>query len=132
MPIDYSLFKFKKPETRKRQKGRKDRHESEVKKAVRANVAARDGYCRIQRMFSSPCFGPSEWAHLPAYRRSATKGRAAEERHTTGGTIMLCRHHHDMLDGRIRPKLNVEMLTAREADGLLGFELDGKTYLEAA
>jgi hypothetical protein len=87
-------FKVK---TIKRDKGRKRRAAAAVVKRVRADVKARDGYCKIHQ---SNCEGPSEWAHLPGHTRAQTRGQAPELRHTVEGTAMLCKRHHDMLDGR--------------------------------
>src|SRR5260221_341989 len=69
--------------TRKQIKGRKDRAEAAVKKLVRAQVAYRDGHCRL--MGCGPCHGESEWAHLGDKKRARTRGQAPTVRHTTEG-----------------------------------------------
>lgn len=113
-----------KPEPRALVKRRRQRHEREVAAAIRALVSDRDGYCRlywfdtgtrakIAQLFG-PCGGPSEWAHLT--RRSATRGQPAGVRHTSGGTVMLCRSHHQREEAH---KIWFSYQTARGADGPL-------------
>lgn len=75
---------------------------------VRAACVERDGDCRLAGMGFGACRGESEWAHLPQWRRSATRGQPATARHTTIGTVMLCASHHAMLDGKQYPRLYVE------------------------
>lgn len=94
-----------KPEPRKRVKGRKDRHEAAIKKAVRAECVKRDGDCLIAsrlprslRDLLGPCGGSSEWAHVGRHRRCFTRGQAPEIRHTTAGSGMLCDTHHAAYD----------------------------------
>lgn len=113
--------------TRKQSKSRKDRTEAAVKKAVRAECAERDGACRIgdwemnpddihdDDLESDPCDGRSEWAHLGEKKRFKTRGQAPEVRHTTAGSLMLCRHHHGRYDAG---KLTI---TGASADGVLEF-----------
>jgi hypothetical protein len=51
----------------------------------------------------STCEGRSEWAHLGDQKRFKTRGKPPEERHTTAGSLMLCRFHHRAYDtGRLR------------------------------
>jgi hypothetical protein len=102
-----------KPEPRKRVKGRKQRLESRVIKAVRALCVTRDGDCRIANWEDNPddwheddldqwCEGASEWAHLGDKKRFKTRGQAPEIRHTTAGSLMLCtKHHQDYDQGRM-------------------------------
>ena len=136
--IDYNALSLPKGRTRRQVKARRGRAEAKVEKAVRAACVARDGYCR-GRHPSSVCTdgrlacewtGPSEWAHLPIKRRSKTRGQAPEIRHTTADSLMLCKQHHDALDGRTRPRLTIEPLTDRGADGPLRFTFRGKSYSE--
>ena len=90
-----------KPEPLKRVKARRKRQEAAVKKSVRQQVDARDGYCVIQTHgFSSvgPCEGVSEWAHIGTSRRCFTRGMAAVVRHTTKGSAKLCHKHHTAYD----------------------------------
>jgi hypothetical protein len=122
--------------TRKAEKAKAGRAEGKVKGLVRAHVAARDGACRIGLLHSGDsmvlsttlhsrdlaCDGPSEWAHLAEKRRSKTRGQAPEVRHTTADSLILCRRHHARYDGRERPRLEIEALSARGADGPLRFK----------
>ena len=106
-----------KGETRKTRKAREDRIESEVAKAVRALVVARDGYCRLAGYFDGlSCKGPSEWAHMEGYRRARTRGMAPGERHTTGSSAIMCREHHRRYDAH---EFLVEFLTPHGADGVI-------------
>ncbi|MES2341685.1 MAG: hypothetical protein V4597_08405 [Pseudomonadota bacterium] len=119
--------------TRKTVKGRQDRAEGRQKKAVRARCATRDGTCRAvfgpalhgdtldQDTAGHECQGPSEWAHLGDKRRGKTRGMAPEERHTTAGSLMLCRSLHRRYDGQARPRLEIEKLSDKGADGPLRF-----------
>lgn len=114
--------------SRKTLKGRKARHERAVKQNVRALCVRRDGVCRLGAAFWSDdiareawppaCAGPSEWAHLAGYRRSQTRGMAAESRHTTTYSLMLCKRHHGMEE---RGELKVIYLSDRGCDGPLRF-----------
>jgi len=106
--MDTSQLPLAKPEPRARTKRRKDQHEAAVIKAVRAACVERDGYCRLFGAGLGTCRGESEMAHLPTWRRSATRGQDAEQRHTTVGVVMLCTTHHNALDGRAYPRLYVE------------------------
>jgi hypothetical protein len=99
---------FPKPTPKK--KGAKARLDKKHADKVRQEVMDRDGGCRfpadpkqpnlggVPRLNLLQCDGPLEWAHLPDWRRSRTMGQAPEERHTTAGSMMLCRRHHTMLD----------------------------------
>lgn len=83
-----------------------------MKAAVRARVFSRDSWCRALQwtpeMWAwSKCEGPDEWAHFADHRRARTRGKAPEERHTTAGSLRLCRKHHMMYDGKLRPRLNI-------------------------
>lgn len=109
----YETCATPKSEPRKRAKGRKDRAEAAVKKIVRDAVTERDGYCRLA---GPTCEGPSEWAHLADHRRSKTRGLPPEIRHTTAGTVKLCRKHHQQLDAHAFTFL---AFTAQGADGTM-------------
>lgn len=119
-------------------KARKDRKEAAVKKYVRAQCAERDGDCRICDWENNPgdihegdeghdslpypddfSVNPSEWAHLNEGTRAKTRGMAPERRHTTVRSLMLCRFHHDRLDGRQRPRIVIDPMTEHGADGSL-------------
>lgn len=100
--------------------------------ATRALTVNRDGYCRLRNLGLGPCDGPSEWAHYGASRRFKTRGQAPEARHTTAGSLMLCRGHHARLDGRAEPRVALEHLTERRCDGPLRASADGgATWVEA-
>lgn len=127
---------FPKGKTRASQKRREQLHEREVIAAVRQKVAARDGWCRLYRRgferrvieeLFGPCNGASEWAHLNEHRRSATRGLPPEERHTTGGSAMLCTRHHQMEE---RHTLRFRYLTPRGADGPLQCITEGGIWTE--
>jgi len=128
MSIDYSSLTFPKGTPRRLAKARKDRAEVKVKKSVRAQCVERDGFCRYPVDVShdttewflamTSCHGPLEWAHLHARRRSQTRGEAPEKRHTTAGSLMLCRFHHRAYDAH---RLFITALTRRGADGPLKF-----------
>lgn len=97
----------------KREKARAKRQEAKHAKGVRAQCVARDGYCLILTRWIfvngkiqppvvfagvGPCLGPSEWAHVGEHRRCHTRGMAPEQRHTTAGSAMMCKRHHDAYD----------------------------------
>jgi hypothetical protein len=108
-----------KPEPRRTAKARKAREEAAVKRQVRAACVRRDGACRIWRdhaTWAFDCDGPSEWAHLGDHRRSRTRGQDAEVRHTTAGSLMLCRRHHQQYDAH---RIEILPRTAQGADGPL-------------
>ncbi len=108
-----------KPTPQRKVKARRGRVESKVAQAVRAQVAARDGDCRLHGIGFGDCGGESEWAHLGKFRRFATRGMPPERRHVTTGSLMLCTAHHDRYDGRQRPRIYIEALSSRGADGRL-------------
>ena len=136
-PLPRRVQKPKGPTARARAK--RARAESPVKKAVRAACVERDGHCRVSlvrlgdawvlrigdRMTIAPdtdvwggrCEGPSEWAHLEG--RARTRNMRPDVRHNTKTSLMLCRKHHDQLDGRARPRLRVDVQTGKGADGPL-------------
>lgn len=94
-----------------------DREQLIIKK-VRAEVFDRDQGCRFPQegRDDQPCYGPLEWAHLPEYRRSRTMGQDPMHRHTTSGTVCLCRLHHGLLD---RNRMRVVVLSDEGANGQL-------------
>lgn len=95
---------------------------------VRAECAARDGYCRLAGVARfPPCSGPSEWAHVGEHRRFKTRGMEPEARHTTAGSVMFCADHHHLYDAN---RLQITALTERQCDGPLRYELDGVVYEE--
>ena len=113
-----------KPEPWRRVKGRRKRHEAAVRKTVREQTVERDGYCliasRLPRALASllgPCSGDSEWAHIGRQRRCFTRGRAAEDRHTTAGSGQLCQKHHQAYDAH---KFDFETDEGFGMDGVIG------------
>jgi hypothetical protein len=127
---------------RSKAKAKARRLEVEVIAEVRPLVVERDGHCRLLSLTSpvyavdamlkrafGPCSGPSEWNHYGENRRSNTRGKSAEERHTTAGTMMNCERHHDDIDEH---RIDVEDLTERGADGRLRFthRASGLSYEE--
>lgn len=135
----YQTCAIPKGVTRKRAKGRKDRAEAKVKKDVRADVDARDGSCLLQRMVIADvmvavngeledwrCAGQSEWAHGHSHRRSQTRGQAPEVRHTTAASFKACTKHHDMYDGRRKPRLKITRLTRAGFNGPVRLRLGAK------
>ena len=124
-----------KPEKRERTKARKDRAEAAVIRKVRAACFQRDGYCRLYLGMGplvrgdqiSPdidgCRGLSHWCHLPPKTRAATLKMPPEERHGTAWTLMACKCHHDLLDGRQRPRIIVKFLTEAGANGPIAVEV---------
>jgi hypothetical protein len=122
---------FPKGRTRKQAKAKKDRSESAVKRAVRKACVDRDGHCRIREWEDhpddwhaddlAPCHSFSttgEHAHMHSHRRSQTRGQAAEKRHTTRASLMLCADHHQQYDAH---QLRITALTRSGADGPLKF-----------
>lgn len=123
-----AVMPLRKPEPRRREKARNDRAEKRIKDVVRAQVVERDGYCRLQGVaIFGPCKGASTWNHLT--RRSKTMGQAPERRHNTETGMMVCRHHHRMLD---EYEIGFEYRTAVGADGRMAFTLKktGERYEE--
>lgn len=118
---------FPKPEKRKTVKRRKYRTEAQVKKLVRDACIERDTWClleaRGQTASVGPCVGPSEWAHLPPWTRAHTRNMPLEVRHSTAGSAMLCRTHHDHVDGRRHPRVIITCLSDRGADGPITAQL---------
>lgn len=96
-------------------RAKRRRAEGVVAKKVREKCVDRDGYCRYQ----SGCDGPSEWAHLGEKKRARTRGMAPERRHSTEGSLMLCRYHHGLYDSG---QMTITPMTDNGADGQLLFE----------
>ena len=111
--------------SRQAEQTRQRRAADVVAKLERARCDERDGYCRLWHRPGFFCAGASDWAHLPAWRRSKTRGRPAVERHV-GVTIKLCRYHHDLLDTHF---LRIDG-TAANADGPMRFRLGRVVYDE--
>lgn len=134
--IDYNALSLPKGRTRKQVKAKEDRAEAKVEKAVRAACVERDHFCRVSTYFLEGISalhlnpGESEWCHMHAKRRSKTRGLPPEERHASSWCLMLCTRHHDAYDGRTRPRLTIEALTDRGADGPLKFTYKGRSYSE--
>jgi hypothetical protein len=110
--------------TRKQEKGKAQRAEVKVKKSVREQCVDRDGPCRYAKDAPAQhtCQGPSEWAHLGEKKRAKTRGQAPEVRHTTAGSLMLCRLAHARYDGRQRPRLGITATNKLGADGTLRYK----------
>ena len=127
------------------EKGRKDRTERRVKKSVRQQCVARDGYCRLGNSiwglldqrdrfigngFAFSCSSDnvkrSEWAHFGDKRRARTRGQTPEARHTTAGTLMLCQAHHEQYDGKAKPRLFITALSRKGCDGPLKFRVGSR------
>lgn len=121
-----------KPEPRSKERARARRHEAEVIKRVRAEVADRDGYCRAAAHGITACAGVSEWAHMTEKRRARTMGQPPEVRHTPEHSLMLCERHHDDYDESriVIVPLNPEM----GAQGFLafGYRASKMVHVEAA
>ena len=104
-------------------------------KSVRAQCVERDGDCRFCEWERHPhdthsdsleaCYGEAcgddvpEWAHLGRMKRARTRGMTPELRHTTGGSLMLCRFHHRLYDSG---KIAIDVVDDAGADGRLAFE----------
>lgn len=104
-------------------KARKDRAEDAHAAHVRAACVIRDGHCRLA--LDNPvhaCQGFSEWCHAPIKRRSKTRGMAAEIRHTTAESLMLCTKAHNRLDNRFGARLTFTALTDRGCDGPIAWQ----------
>jgi hypothetical protein len=108
-----------KPEPKAKSKARAKRHEAAIIQQVRARCVERDGDCRLANaahwLELGPCQGESEWAHLGDKKRFKTMGQAPEDRHMTAMTMMACTRHHDQVDRRRKPWVEVEPI-----DDLLG------------
>lgn len=114
--------------TRQRLKGRRDRAEAAVQKAVRAKCVERDGLCRINGGLGVAVpLGQSEHAHMHVARKSKTRNQAPEIRHSTKTSLMLCAVHHRLYDAK---ELTIDALTDQGADGPLTFSYRGKSYSE--
>jgi len=128
---------LEKPEPRKREKARRKRAEAKTIKTVRAEVVARDGYCRLQvrgldaretiAAIFGPCRGASEWAHLGEKKRFKTRGQTPEDRHQSAHTCMLCDAHHDAYDAN---RIRISYRTAQGANGAMLFECEEGSYAE--
>jgi hypothetical protein len=129
MPLLRSSRHRQKPGPTARGRAARRRREGPVAKKVRAACVERDGHCRywLERFVNpfmediADCDGPSQWAHFGEKVRAKTRNMKPEQRHTTWGSLMLCRLHHDQLDGRQHPRLKIEALTKFGADGPLAF-----------
>lgn len=123
-PLPRRVRKPKGPTARYRAKRR--RAEQPVAKSVRVQCVERDGYCRYGKDTPlTPCAGPSEWAHLGEKKRAKTRGMKLEQRHTTAGSLMLCRKHHDAYDQRRGARLWIHPRTEDGANGSLQFIDEG-------
>lgn len=71
--------------------------------------------------------GRDTLAHLPPQRRSQTRKRPPEERHTTTHTMRLCLSHHEHEE---RHRLQITPLTERGADGCCQFVFQGQVWTE--
>ena len=137
MSMDTSGLPFPKGEPKKKTKARDKRKERVVVGDVRGDVVGRDGYCRLHWLHDATrrqtaeifgqCSGKSEWAHFGEHKRSKTRGRPADERHTTAGSLMLCKRHHTDYDEH---RLDIMTLTPRGCDGQLKFIRDGQYWEE--
>jgi hypothetical protein len=121
MPIAYRRLAQPKPVKAKTLKRKRQHLERMLKTAIRAACVERDGYCRYRGVTNGIgfCDGPSEWAHLGDKRRARTRGLSSEQRHTTAGSLMLCRRHHRLYDTH---RLIIRAVTDAGADGLIVFE----------
>lgn len=135
MGVDMSDPRLRLPKGEKRAttKRRKDRGEALIKKLVRAACVVRDGRCRLHQfqfaitdvivghedapMTALDC-NHSQWAHFDKHKRARTRGMKAEERHTTAGSLMLCKRAHDAYDAGT---LQITALTRTGCDGRLKF-----------
>lgn len=114
---------IKKPLTAAQQKtAKRRRDEARVEKAVRLKCVDRDGCCVLANWPHSftDCDGPSEWAHFGEKRRAKTRRQPPSVRHTTAGSLLLCRFHHGEYDSR---RINITALTVDGADGPLKVEV---------
>lgn len=104
------------------------RAEKKVIDLVYPAVVNRDGYCRASLLGAlCPCSGPPEWAHFGDKKRFKTRGQKPEERHTTAGSLMLCRFHHREYD---QHRLRIEAKTEKGCDGALFFSHGYLTAIE--
>lgn len=111
---------------RKRKADRDKRYAAKI----RADVAERDGLCRLGEWENNPddwhsdavndvCDGGSQWAHFGEKKRFKTRGLPPEERHTMAGSLMLCEKHHDDYD---EGRLVITAQTSLDCNGPLNFE----------
>lgn len=122
---------------RRKVKGRRKRHERAVVQDVRPQVERRDGYCRLSEAARAmpddfgKCSGPSQWSHYNAtHRRSKTRGKEPEERHTTAGSMMLCTRHSEDYD---QNRTDIRVLDEkRGCDGPVRATRGGAVWVEAA
>ena len=102
MDMRHPAYAHPKPERRTTTTRRKRRQERAVTQSIRAQCVARDGYCRVSSDgVDFNCSGPSEWAHFGDHTRARTRGQDPEQRHTTAGSLMLCRFHHRQYDAGV-------------------------------
>lgn len=112
-----------KPEPLKRINARKKRTEDKVQAQVRREVFARDEGCRVWSprdlsVLSDPvmvCNGRLTLAHLE--RRSKNMRAAPEKKHRVDRCVVLCLRHHQMEEGKLRPRILWEFLTEDGANG---------------
>lgn len=122
-----------KPIPRKTEKRRRKAAESAVIKSVRLEVMRRDSHLCRARYMREPCSGPLEWAHLGDNRRWKTRGMAPEKRHTTKGSLCLCKTHHALYDSGSRKtgeRMSIMQRTDAGADGPLSFRFRDNIYEE--
>lgn len=137
MGVDMSDPRLRLPKGEKRAttKQRKDRGEALIKKLTRAACVLRDGHCRVRKAeveiygdgpsdwlsldwSGHICAGESEWAHFGKHKRARTRGQAADIRHTTAGSLMLCAAAHRAYDAGT---LQITALTRKGCEGRLKF-----------
>jgi hypothetical protein len=126
-----------KPVPQRRIKSRRKREAAAVVQAVRPQVVARDGYCRLSEAARlrpgefGECKGPSQWSHYNAtHRRSKTRGMPPEARHTTAGSMMLCTRHSEDYDQH-RTDIAVQD-EARGCNGPVTATRGGAVWIEEA
>jgi len=112
MPLLRSSLNRRKPGPTARSRAKRRRAEMAYAAVIRAVCVERDGYCRFAPLGN--CEGVSEWAHIGDKKRARTRGMKPEQRHTTGGSMMLCKRHHQQYDDGLR---TIEFTTERGADG---------------
>lgn len=100
---------FPKPPTARQLKSRRQRAEAAYIKTVREQAVERDGRCWFATHGPGHewihCAGVPQLAHLPPRTRAHTRGMPLEYRHALAYVAMLCRAHHDRVDGRSGPRL---------------------------
>lgn len=125
--MDMSQLALPKPPTRKLLKGRARRAESAWLRKMRAVVFARDGGCRAAGI--GWCEGGLELAHLPPFRRSATRGQHHEQRHRPMGLVTLCSRHHSLEE---RHQLVAHFLSDQMANGSIQWRAETPAKAEQA